>query len=139
LGFGKKRYAVLVCHQSQDELLQIHPAVFGMAKGYLDSVSTAWTLIISLDAEARSIGMKPLNSEIQLAHNLQSYIVEEFCRTVGINRIKGPAEGIIVQVCGGDTFTEQPLDGKLLVKLREQIQSLANVAQSVQDHGLYEP
>jgi hypothetical protein len=77
MGLGKKRYAVLVCHQSQDELLQVHPAVFGMAKGYLDSVSTAWSLVIALDAEARSIGMKPLNSEIQLAHDLQGNIVEE--------------------------------------------------------------
>src|SRR5690606_21943868 len=110
-----------------------------MAKGYLDSVSTAWSIIVSLGAAARSIRRKPLTSGSRLAHNLQSYIVEEFCRTAGINRIKGTAEGIIVQVCGGDTFTEQPLDGKLLVKLREQIQSLANVAQSVQDHGLYEP
>jgi len=82
--------------------------------------------------------MKPLNSEIQLDHDLHSKIVKEFRRTVGVNRIKGTAEGIIVQVCGGDAFTEQPLDGKLLVKLRKQVQSLANIAQSVQDHSLVE-
>ena len=98
MGFGKKRYAILVCHQSQDELLQVHPSVFRMAKGYLDSVLTTGTLVIPLDAEARSIGMKPLNSQIQLAHNLQGYIVEEFRGAVSVNRIKSPTEGIIVQI-----------------------------------------
>jgi hypothetical protein len=69
-----------------------------MAKGYLDSVLTTGTIVIALDAEARSVSVKPLNSQIKLAHNLQGYVVKELSGTVGVNRIKSSSEGITVQV-----------------------------------------
>ena len=69
-----------------------------MAEGYLDSVLTAWTLVIALDAEACSVSMKPLNTQIKLAHNLWGYVFEEFRWAIGINCIKISSEDIIFQI-----------------------------------------
>jgi hypothetical protein len=60
----------------------------------------------------------------------------EFGDIIGVERIEGPSEGIIVEMAGGNGRRDESRGGFIAEKMRHEVELLIDEAQAIADHRL---
>ena len=135
-GLQEEWNAVLIGRHPEDELLEIPPAVFGMAVGDGHIAGVEVSVILAADAEGGGVDVEAVRAVIAGEEALRHDSVEEFGRAIGSDRVERPAQDVVVEMLGGDAVAEEPIDGNLREKLRVEVEASLNEPETVEHHGL---
>ena len=134
-GLQEERDAVLIGRHPEDELLEIPPAVFGMAVGDGHVAGVEVGVVRAADAERGSIDMEAVRAVIAGEEALGNDLVEEFGRAVRGDRVERPAQDVVVEVVDRHTVAQEPVDGDVREKRRIQVEPPLDKTKTVEHHG----
>jgi hypothetical protein len=99
---------MLIGRHSEDELLEISPAILGIAigDGYITGVEV--DVILTTDAEGGCVDTEAVRAVTAGKQAVSDDLIEEFSWAVGGDRIECPAQVVVVEMLGGNAaFWEQ--------------------------------
>ncbi len=135
-GLQEKRDAVLVGRHSEDKLLEIPPAVLGIAVGDGHVAGVEVGIVLAADAERCGIDVEAVRTVIAGEEALCDDLVEELGRTVRGDRVERPAQDVVVEVVDRHAVAEEPVDGDVREELWIQVQPPFDEPEAVEHHGL---
>jgi hypothetical protein len=128
--------AVLIGCHPEDELLEIPPAIFGMAVGDGHLAGGELGVVRAADAERGGIDVEAVRTVIGGEEARRDDLVEELGRAVRGDCIERSAQNIVVEVGGCHAVAEEPVNGDVREKLRIQVEPPFHESKPVEHHGL---
>ncbi len=126
----------LIGRHPEDELLEVPPAVFGMAVGDGHVAGVEVGIVLAADAERGGIDMEAVRTILAGEEALRDDRVEELGRAVRGDCIQRSAEHVVVEMLSDDAVAEEPVDGNLREELRIQVEPPFHEPETVEHHDL---
>src|SRR4051812_48887035 len=125
-------------HQFQHHLVEVRPMIPAVATRDMDDLLSRFrlTVIASIEMKTGAIEVSKARRQAQPFSGGGGYQTVEFGHPVGIERIQGPAQGIIIEMRGFDARRNQPLGGLMLKKHGHEVELLIHKAEAVEHHRL---
>ena len=126
---------MLIGRHSEDELLEVPPAVFGMAVGDGHVAGVEVGIVLAADAERCGIDMEAVRTILAGEEALRDDRVEELGRAIRGDRVERPAQDVVVEVVDRHAVAEEPVDGDVREEFRIQVQPPFDKSEAVEHHG----
>jgi hypothetical protein len=133
----QKRNARLMLHDAfQHDLVSVRPMIPAVPAGKMTDLFLRLrvTVVGPIDLKARTSEMGKAGRQAQAVGSGRGYEAVEFGDPIGIERIQGPTEGVIVELRGSNTGRNEAVGGFILEKPGDEVERLLNTPQAIEHH-----